>query len=64
MEVRAHRRDWDSEPVVAFPVSVSEACTTMGAAALQHVFVALDAPCVAQSGDGPEAYAAFVIATA
>ena len=54
MEVRAHRRDWDSEPAVAFPLSVSEACATMGVAALKHVLDALDAPCAAPPGEGLE----------
>ncbi len=53
MEVRAHRKDWDSEPAVAVPQSVSEACATIGAAALKCVLDALDAQCAAPMGEGP-----------
>ncbi len=59
LEVRAYRRDWDSEPAAAFPPSVSEACATMGAAAFKHALAALDAPRVAPSCDGFAAGAAL-----
>ena len=54
MEVRMHRRDWDSEPAVAVPQLVSEACATIGVAALKCVLEALDAPCPAPRGEGPD----------
>ena len=53
MEVRAHRKDWDSAPAVAFPPSVAEACATMGVAALKCVLDVLDAPCAAAPDEGP-----------
>ena len=54
LEVRAHRKDWDSAPAVAFPPSVAEACATMGVAALKCVLDALDAPCAAPPREGLE----------
>ena len=54
LEVRAHRRDWDSEPAVSLLPSVSDACATMGVGALKRVVDALDAPYAAPPGNGLE----------
>ena len=54
MEVRAHRMDWDSEPVIAFLPSVSEACIANGVVALKRVVNAIDVPFAAPSGKNLE----------
>ena len=56
MEVRAHRRDWDSEPAMAFLTPVPEACVTRGVVALKRVVDALDAPLAAPPGKGLELF--------